>query len=91
MHFRAKRWLINVQCISRAKRRVAHHVCNDIELQLCQYVEADTNMNTELLDDVLDEIFEESDSEDYNENESEIEELEPEVSEDTEKCADDGD
>ncbi|GBM03624.1 hypothetical protein AVEN_203191-1 [Araneus ventricosus] len=49
------------------------------------------NMNTELLDDTLDEIFEETGSEDYNENESEMEELETEVSEDTEKWADDGD
>ncbi|GBL91021.1 hypothetical protein AVEN_184411-1 [Araneus ventricosus] len=49
------------------------------------------NMNTELLDDTLDEIFEETDSEDYKENESEIEELETEVSEDTERWVDDGD
>ncbi|GBM00080.1 hypothetical protein AVEN_176343-1 [Araneus ventricosus] len=47
------------------------------------------NMNTELLDDILDEIFEETDSEYYNENE--IEELETEVSKDTERWADDGD
>ncbi|GBN07157.1 hypothetical protein AVEN_63380-1 [Araneus ventricosus] len=53
-------------------------------------VEEDTNMNTELLDDTLDEIFEETHSEDYNENESEIEEIETEVSEDTERWADDG-
>ncbi|GBN67588.1 hypothetical protein AVEN_61018-1 [Araneus ventricosus] len=49
------------------------------------------NMNTELLDDTLDDIFEETDSEDYNENESEMEELETEVSEDTDRWADDGD
>ncbi|GBM27180.1 hypothetical protein AVEN_9850-1 [Araneus ventricosus] len=47
------------------------------------------NVNTELLDDTLDEIFEEINSEDYNENE--MEELETEVSEDTERWADDGD
>ncbi|GBM26799.1 hypothetical protein AVEN_127757-1 [Araneus ventricosus] len=47
------------------------------------------NMNTDLLDDKLDEMFEETDSEDYNENE--IEELQTEVSEDTERSADDGD
>ncbi|GBL81087.1 hypothetical protein AVEN_83157-1 [Araneus ventricosus] len=45
------------------------------------------NVNTELLDDTLDEIFEKTDSEDYNE----MEELETEVSEDTERWADDGD
>ncbi|GBM85458.1 hypothetical protein AVEN_21445-1 [Araneus ventricosus] len=50
---------------------------------------AEEDMNTELLDDTLDEIFEETDSEDYNENE--MEELETEVSEDTERWADDGD
>ncbi|GBM62102.1 hypothetical protein AVEN_49337-1 [Araneus ventricosus] len=49
------------------------------------------NMNTELLRNTLDEIFEETDSEDYNENESEMEELETEVSEDTERWSDDGD
>ncbi|GBM26793.1 hypothetical protein AVEN_127751-1 [Araneus ventricosus] len=36
-------------------------------------------------------MFEETDWEDYNENESEMEELETEVSEDTERWADDGD
>ncbi|GBM53217.1 hypothetical protein AVEN_14240-1 [Araneus ventricosus] len=46
------------------------------------------NMNTELS---VDEIFEETDSEDYNEIESEMEELETEISEDTERWADDGD
>ncbi|GBN08269.1 hypothetical protein AVEN_252149-1 [Araneus ventricosus] len=57
-------------------------------IYLCPpFVEED--MNTELLDDTLDKIFEESDSEDYNE--SEMEELETEVSEDTERWADDGD
>ncbi|GBM14681.1 hypothetical protein AVEN_97189-1 [Araneus ventricosus] len=51
----------------------------------------DMNMNTELLYDTFGEIFEETDSEDYNENESEMEELETEVSEDTERWADHGD
>ncbi|GBM84901.1 hypothetical protein AVEN_133233-1 [Araneus ventricosus] len=61
-------------------------------IYLCpSFVEEDLNMNTELLDDTLDEIFEETDSKDYNENESEMEELETEVSEDTERWADDGD
>ncbi|GBM03578.1 hypothetical protein AVEN_203156-1 [Araneus ventricosus] len=46
------------------------------------------NMNTELLDDALDEIFEETDSEDYNGNE--MKELEIEVSEDTERWAENG-
>ncbi|GBN91591.1 hypothetical protein AVEN_36770-1 [Araneus ventricosus] len=48
-------------------------------------------MNIELLDDALDESFEETDSEDYNDNESEVEEFETEVSEDTERWANDGD
>ncbi|GBO17001.1 hypothetical protein AVEN_87419-1, partial [Araneus ventricosus] len=61
-------------------------------IYLCPpFVEEYMNMNTELLDDTLDEGFEETDSEKYNENESEMEELETEVSEDTERCADDGD
>ncbi|GBN66921.1 hypothetical protein AVEN_67925-1 [Araneus ventricosus] len=55
------------------------------------FVEEDMNVNTELLDDTLDAIFGETDSEDYNENEGEIEELETEVREDTERWADDGD
>ncbi|GBL71992.1 hypothetical protein AVEN_115030-1 [Araneus ventricosus] len=63
-----------------------------VSIYLCHpFVEETVNMNTELLDDTLDEIFEETDSEDYNENESEIEELETEVGEDTERWADDGD
>ncbi|GBN32265.1 hypothetical protein AVEN_248218-1 [Araneus ventricosus] len=45
-------------------------------------------MNTELLDETRDEIFEETDLEDYNESESEIEELETEISEDTDIWAD---
>ncbi|GBM77148.1 hypothetical protein AVEN_209092-1 [Araneus ventricosus] len=48
-------------------------------------------MYTELLDDTFDEIFEEIDSEDYKENESEMEEIETEVGEDTERWADGGD
>ncbi|GBL86097.1 hypothetical protein AVEN_112072-1, partial [Araneus ventricosus] len=57
---------------------------------LCpHFVEEGMNMNTELLDNTLDEIFEETDSEDYNENE--MEELETEVSEDTERWAIDSD
>ncbi|GBN15415.1 hypothetical protein AVEN_172424-1 [Araneus ventricosus] len=48
-------------------------------------------MNTELIDGTLDEIFEGTDSEDYTENESEMEELETEVSEGTERWADEGD
>ncbi|GBM06286.1 hypothetical protein AVEN_208972-1 [Araneus ventricosus] len=46
-------------------------------------------MSRELLDDTLDESFEETNSGDCKENE--VEELETEVSEDTEKWADDGD
>ncbi|GBM43693.1 hypothetical protein AVEN_26560-1 [Araneus ventricosus] len=45
------------------------------------------NMNTELIDDTLDEIFEEPDLENYNENEK----LQTEVSEETERWADDND
>ncbi|GBO38775.1 hypothetical protein AVEN_23944-1, partial [Araneus ventricosus] len=51
-------------------------------------VEEDMNMNTKLLDDTLDVFFEETDSVDYNE--SEMEELETEVSENTERWSDDG-
>ncbi|GBL98651.1 hypothetical protein AVEN_19704-1 [Araneus ventricosus] len=59
-------------------------------IYLCPpFVEEYMNMNTELLDDTFDEIFEETDSEDFNENE--MQQLETEVSEDTERCADDGD
>ncbi|GBN19175.1 hypothetical protein AVEN_143467-1 [Araneus ventricosus] len=55
------------------------------------FVEEDMNMNTELLNDTLAENFEETNWEVYNENESEIEEHETEVSEDTQRWADDGD
>ncbi|GBM16681.1 hypothetical protein AVEN_267778-1, partial [Araneus ventricosus] len=53
-------------------------------IYLCPpFVEEDIHMNTELLGDTLNEIVEETDSEDFNE--SEMEELETEVSENTEK------
>ncbi|GBO26700.1 hypothetical protein AVEN_58085-1 [Araneus ventricosus] len=68
------------------------NVLIEASIYLCPpFVDQDMDMNTELLDDTLDEIFEETDSEDYNENESEMEELETEVSDGTERWADGGD